>query len=136
MFRLTAFNSERGDNLETKQVFKVDADGYYVEDVILSRPKGRDGKYPPWDVPDDCVETKPPEGLFQLKWNGTDWEEGLSQTDVDQLRAEIQKQQEDGQAEIYLYETDWYVARYVETQKEIPVDIKDKRAQMREKLSP
>jgi hypothetical protein len=122
--------------VETKQVFRIDADGFYVEDVILYNENKNDKGPPKWNVPIDCVESKPPEGMFVLKWDGKEWTEGISQTEVDQRRTDIAKQQEQGKAKAYLNETDWYIARYVETSKAVPDDVKTKREDMRNVLNP
>jgi hypothetical protein len=50
-----------------KQVFRINELGEYVEPVIL-----QDGE----EIPLDCVEDIPTEGLYKAKWNGTSWEEG------------------------------------------------------------
>jgi hypothetical protein len=60
-----------------KQVFRINEIGEYVEPVIL-----RDGD----EIPIDCVEDMPTEGLFKAKWNGTAWEEGLTQTEIDAIK--------------------------------------------------
>jgi hypothetical protein len=113
-----------------KQVPKIDSQGYYVAPDFAEKI---DGVY---KMPDDCVEIPFPDGMFKPKWDGTQWVEGLTQTEVDQRRTEIQQQQEDGEAKAYLNETDWYVARYVETSKAVPDDVKTKREEMRNVLSP
>lgn len=60
-----------------KQVFKIDSDGFYLEPVILSDNEA---------IPSDCVEEFPTEGMFKHKWNGTVWEEGLSQEEIDAIK--------------------------------------------------
>lgn len=59
-----------------KQVFRIDHNGFYVEDVLLE-----DGQ----ETPQDCREDRPPQGLYKPKYNGTDWVEGLSQTEIDAI---------------------------------------------------
>lgn len=47
---------------------RIDKKGYFVEDVILQEGE---------EVPSDCIETRPPNGLYKAKWTGTEWiEEG------------------------------------------------------------
>ncbi|WP_141434378.1 hypothetical protein [Bacillus sp. 03113] len=56
------------------QVFKIDLDGYYVGPVILQLGE---------NIPNDCVNIKPPNGLYKAKFvNGT-WIEGLTQLEID-----------------------------------------------------
>ncbi|MBP5101942.1 hypothetical protein [Pseudomonas protegens] len=43
----------------------------------------------------------------------------------------IQKEQEDREARKYLFETDWYVMRLLETGKTIPENVSAKRTQAR-----
>lgn len=60
-----------------RQVLKIDANGMYIEPVIL-----QDNEV----TPSDCVEVVPPTGLYKLKWNGTSWVEGMAQSDIDAIK--------------------------------------------------
>jgi hypothetical protein len=59
-----------------KRVYKIDENGLYLEDVILQDDE---------ELTPDLVETEIPNGLFQPKWNGESWAEGLSQGVIDVL---------------------------------------------------
>jgi hypothetical protein len=59
-----------------KQVYRINELGEYVEPVILSEGQ---------EVPSDCVEVIPIEGLFKANWDGLAWVEGLSQTEIETL---------------------------------------------------
>lgn len=50
-----------------KKVIKVDINGLYLEDVILSDDEL---------TPTDCVEMSCPDGFYRPKWDGTRWVEG------------------------------------------------------------
>jgi hypothetical protein len=54
-----------------KQVYRIDADGYYVEPVITD------------ETPSDCIEVQPPQGLYRGKWTGSEWIEGMTQEEID-----------------------------------------------------
>lgn len=82
-----------------KQVYRIDDDGYYIEphiiyprikeretevtpetfeeeeeDNVTSKPYVMIEKYELYDVPDDCVEMKPP-SYFCARWLGDEWME-------------------------------------------------------------
>ena len=52
---------------------RVDTQGLFVEDVLL---RDRDA------LPEGCVESRPPEGLYAPRWNGTSWEEGRPASEI------------------------------------------------------
>lgn len=55
------------------QVFsRLNRDGYFVEDVIAE------------EMPEGCVESRPPEGYHRPKWNGVElrWVEGAAVPEV------------------------------------------------------
>lgn len=54
------------------QVFRIDGDGMYVEDVIL-----RDGA----EIPPDCVAIQPV-GYHRPRWTGLAWSEGFADVNV------------------------------------------------------
>jgi hypothetical protein len=54
-------------------VSKVDAQGTFVEDVLLT-----DGEA----TPQDCVTQRPPEGFYSPKWTGTAWVEGKPAAEI------------------------------------------------------
>lgn len=56
-----------------KQVFRIDSNGYYVEDVILEDYE---------TIPSDCVEVVPPTGLYKAQFVNGAWVEGKSQSDI------------------------------------------------------
>jgi len=57
-----------------KQVYRIDADGYYVEPVIAD------------EIPSDCIEIQPPQGLYRGKWTGIEWIEDMSQEEIDRFK--------------------------------------------------
>jgi hypothetical protein len=59
----------------------------------------------------------------------------LSQLEKVKTQADIQLENDAATAKTYLRDTDWYVMRFVETQKAVPEDITAKRADARAKIS-
>lgn len=57
-----------------KQVYRIDADGYYVEPVIAD------------ETPSDCIEIQPPQGLYRAKWTGSEWIEDMAQEEIDRFK--------------------------------------------------
>ena len=50
------------------QIYRIDENGYFLEDVILKKDE---------EIPNDCVEIQPPQGLYKGRWTGVEWiEEG------------------------------------------------------------
>jgi hypothetical protein len=54
-------------------VSKIDAQGYFVSDVLLE-----DGEA----TPQGCIESRPPEGFYSPKWAGSEWIEGRPQAEI------------------------------------------------------
>lgn len=66
-----------------KNVFRVDQEGYFVEPVRIAEKE---------KAPIDCVDVTPPNGLYNPKWNGSAWEEGMPQSEIDAIKnAPVQK---------------------------------------------
>lgn len=59
-----------------KKVLKIDNQGYFIEDVILENEL----------VPSDCIDIQCLDGFYKPKWNGSEWIEGLTQTEIDALK--------------------------------------------------
>lgn len=60
-----------------KQVFKIDNEGFYIEDVILEDDD---------IIPIGCIEVECPDGFYRPKWNGRIWIEGLTKDEIEELR--------------------------------------------------
>ena len=60
---------------------KVDENGLFVEDVILDeQPMIEQNEE---SIPDPCYITEPvSHGLYNPKWNGSEWVEGLSDIEI------------------------------------------------------
>ena len=56
-----------------RPVSRVDAQGFYVEDVLLG-----DGEA----VPEDCVGERPRDGFHAPKWTGEEWVEGKPEGEI------------------------------------------------------
>jgi len=56
-----------------RQAAKVDAQGFFVEDVLL-------GDHDP--TPPDTVKTRPQEGFHRPRWTGSAWEEGKPAAEI------------------------------------------------------
>ena len=60
---------------------------------------------------------------------------GLTQADVDQRKAEADRQAEIATLLTYLTSTDWYATRLAETGKAIPDEIAAERQKARDRIS-
>ena len=60
---------------------------------------------------------------------------GLTQADVDQRKAEADRQAEIATLSTYLTSTDWYATRLAETGKAIPTEILTERQAARDRIS-
>ena len=60
-----------------RQVYKINKNGYYIEPVILKKDKY---------IPDDCIEEKPPNGLYRAKWTGAEWIEDMTEEEIDAIK--------------------------------------------------
>lgn len=56
-----------------RRVYQIDTSGKYLTDVILNDSE---------TTPSDCIDVSPPQGLYILKWNGSQWVEGMSDVDL------------------------------------------------------
>ena len=63
-------------------VARVDGQGFFVADVLLEDDE---------PTPPDCVETRPPNGMYAPRWTGTAWEDARPLSPIEVLE---QAQQE------------------------------------------
>lgn len=56
---------------------RIDENGFFLEDVILEDED---------NTPNNCIETKCPEGFYLPRWNGKEWIEGLTQAEIDKIK--------------------------------------------------
>jgi hypothetical protein len=56
-----------------KQVFRFDNSGFYLEPVVLKSDE---------EVPADCTDVAPPDGLFKAKFILGKWVETLSKEEI------------------------------------------------------
>lgn len=56
-----------------KQLFKIDENGFYIEPVILQNNE---------EPPAYTIEEPILNGFYSPKWNGVEWVEGLTQTEI------------------------------------------------------
>lgn len=69
-----------------KQVYQIDNNGYYTKPVIIAVNE---------DIPDDCIEIQPPNGLYRAKWNGLEWvEKGTPPDQQPRLKSQLEILQE------------------------------------------
>lgn len=57
------------------EAFEINDDGYIAE--VYAHEEN--------EVPEYLVTTKPPEGLYKPRWTGTEWVEGITQEEFDEL---------------------------------------------------
>lgn len=62
---------------ETKQVYKIDDNGFYVEPVLVSVDE---------ELTEDLVEIPFPNGLYRPQWTGSEWIEGATQEEIDNIK--------------------------------------------------
>lgn len=53
-------------------VSRVDEQGRFVEDVLLIEG----------DLPEGCVQSRPPEGFHSPRWTGSEWTEGKPASEI------------------------------------------------------
>ncbi|WP_027410375.1 hypothetical protein [Anoxybacteroides tepidamans] len=61
-----------------KQVSRVDEAGFFIEPVLVDE---KDTLSP------DLIKTPVPEGFYKPRWDGTQWVEGMSEEEFNQLKA-------------------------------------------------
>jgi hypothetical protein len=54
-------------------VAKVDAQGHFIEDVLLEDSEA---------LPVECIATRPPEGFYTPQWTGSEWTEGKPAAEI------------------------------------------------------
>lgn len=60
-----------------KQVFRMDQNGFYLEPVIIEDEK---------NIPVDCTEIQPPDGLYKGKFVNGEWVESLTEDEINTLK--------------------------------------------------
>lgn len=65
-----------------KQVYEVDSDGFLIE-IYVADVDG-DGNIQDEDKK-NCISVDPPHGLYKPKWSGSEWIEGATQEEIDEL---------------------------------------------------
>lgn len=60
-----------------KQIFRFDSDGFYVEPIILQDDE---------QVPEDCTEDQPEDGLFKAKFVDGRWVESLTEDQINEIK--------------------------------------------------
>lgn len=58
------------------KAIKIDANGLYVEDVLIEESYEQDS---------NIITVHCPDGFYLPKWNGTTWEEGMTQNEIETL---------------------------------------------------
>ncbi|MCM2674106.1 hypothetical protein [Alkalicoccobacillus plakortidis] len=67
-----------------KQVYRISEEGFYIEPKIID-PIDFENSVPIYEIPSDCTEITPIDGLFQAKLVNGEWVEGLSKEKIDEL---------------------------------------------------
>lgn len=63
-----------------KQCRRIDADGLFIEDVLLQDDE---------ELTDDLIEAPCPEGFYKPRWDGAQYIEGATQEYIDSLTGVI-----------------------------------------------
>lgn len=58
----------------TKQFYEIDKNGFIIE--IHALEINEDGTPVDWSGENRLIDVQPAQGLYKLKWNGTEWVEG------------------------------------------------------------
>lgn len=59
-----------------KQVFRFNKYGFFVEPILID-----DGE----EIPVDCTEVPLPQPSWKPRWNGKEWEETITQEELDKM---------------------------------------------------
>jgi len=65
-----------------KQIYRIDEFGYLKE--IYVKDFGEDGNCVE-EIAENIITVDPPQGLYKLKWTGTEWIEGLTQEEINEI---------------------------------------------------
>lgn len=63
---------------------RIDRQGFFLEDVV---PRGDQ------PLPEDAIESRPPEGFYAPKWTGSEWIEGTDATSLLASHKETKEQE-------------------------------------------
>lgn len=59
-----------------RKVLKIDAKGFYIEDVILKDEI----------TPNDCIEIECLGSFYKPRWNGIEWFEGATEEEINSIK--------------------------------------------------
>lgn len=65
-----------------KQAYRIDANGFVI-DTLVVEVSDEVGKY--------VVNIDKPDGLYRARWTGSEWIEGMSQAEIDELNNQVQE---------------------------------------------
>lgn len=65
--------------IDKKEVLKIDENGFYIEPVLVVIGSNN-------PIPEGCIETPCTDSFHKPRWNGTQWIEGLTQSEIDAIK--------------------------------------------------
>ncbi|MFS0556862.1 hypothetical protein [Brevibacillus sp. 179-C9.3 HS] len=69
------------------QVNKIDQEGFFLEPVLFDAEQVKMHDAGAISLGIDIVSELIPEGMYKPKWNGLQWEEGLTQQEIDAIKS-------------------------------------------------
>lgn len=99
-----------------KQVYKIDKHGYLQEIFVKYFEENED--YPIEFIDNEfgrVVVIDPPNGLYRAKWIGSEWVEGLSQEEIDEINNQPRKLTETEKLQAELANTNAMLLEFMET---------------------
>ncbi|MDW0112201.1 hypothetical protein QT711_03325 [Sporosarcina saromensis] len=73
--------------MEKIQFYKIDDDGFFLEPVVFDYKKVG-------ELPLNLISKPIPEGFYRPKWTGTEWIEGLTESEIDAIKNRPQEPSE------------------------------------------
>lgn len=104
--------------------------GLYTDEFLLNNndKKVNGALVSEWNLTDKI----PSEDIQKPFWNGIDWEESITDEGLEAKKSEKIKELNQLQFQ-ELAETDWYYIRKAETGENVPIDVEESRAAIRQK---
>ncbi|CAG9620884.1 hypothetical protein [Sutcliffiella rhizosphaerae] len=67
-----------------KQVYRIDERGLLIEPILIESTIVEEEEV--FNIPEDCIEVEPPNGLYMPLFDGDIWIESMSQEEIDELK--------------------------------------------------